>query len=106
MNKALEFPSFNDHVNDAQLHMRSPVSRRYGKLTRIVGLTIEAKGITATVGSICRILKDSAVDGVEQTSKDHYVDAQVVGFESGTLFMMPLWDAFGLQAGAKTYLTF
>ena len=81
-------------------------SRRYGELTRIVGLTIEAKGITATVGSICRILKDSAVEGVEQTSKDDYVDAQVVGFESGTLFMMPLWDAFGLQAGAKTYLTF
>ena len=104
MNKVLEFPSFNDHVNDAQLHLRGPVTRRYGVLTRIVGLTIEAKGITATVGSICRILKNSAVEGVEQTKKEDYVDAQVVGFESGTLFMMPLWDAFGLQAGAKTYL--
>ena len=42
MNKVLEFPSFNDHVNDAQLHLRGPVTRRYGVLTRIVGLTIEA----------------------------------------------------------------
>jgi flagellum-specific ATP synthase len=104
MNNALQFPSFNDHINDALLHIRAPALRRFGVLTRIVGLTIEAKGIAATVGSICRILKYSAVSGAEQSDKAHYVDAQVVGFESGTLYMMPLWDAVGLQAGAKTYL--
>lgn len=96
--------NFQAHVEHAQAHMFRPEPRRYGVLTRIVGLTIEARGITATVGAICRILKNTAEpDGIGDDRR-HYVDAQVVGFQSGTVFMMPLWEASGLHAGAKVYL--
>jgi flagellum-specific ATP synthase len=95
-----QIASFQTHVEHAKAHMSRPEPRRYGMLTRIVGLTIEARGITATVGAICRILKNSA----KPDDRSHYVDAQVVGFQSGTVFMMPLWDAAGLHAGAKVYL--
>ena len=79
---------------DATLaQLKTPRPRRYGTLTRIVGLTLEAKGVSAA-GSICRILKP---DG-------EHVDAQVVGFESGTVFLMPLWQATGLSAGCRVYV--
>jgi flagellum-specific ATP synthase len=74
--------------------LKPPRSRRYGTLTRIVGLTLEAKGVSAAVGSICRILRP---DG-------EYVDAQVVGFESGSVYLMPLWQATGLSAGCRVYV--
>ena len=77
------------YVDAARTQLKAPRARRYGILTRIVGLTLEAKGVSAAVGSICRILKP---DG-------EHVDAQVVGFESGTVFLMPLWQATGLSAG-------
>lgn len=96
--------NFQAHVEHAQAHMFRPEPRRYGVLTRIVGLTIEARGITATVGAICRILKNTAEPNGIGDDRRHYVDAQVVGFQSGTVFMMPLWEASGLHAGAKVYL--
>jgi flagellum-specific ATP synthase len=99
-----QIASFQTHVECARAHMSRPEPRRYGMLTRIVGLTIEARGITATVGAICRILKNSAKPDDVGDDRSHYVDAQVVGFQSGTVFMMPLWDAAGLHAGAKVYL--
>ena len=42
---------FQAHVEHAQAQMSRPEPRRYGVLTRIVGLTIEARGLTATVGA-------------------------------------------------------
>ena len=78
----------------ARTQLKPPRSRRYGTLTRIVGLTLEARGVSAAVGSICRILKPDC----------KYVDAQVVGFESGSLFLMPLWQATGLSAGCRVYV--
>ena len=94
---------FRTHVTHTLEQLQAPKPRRYGVLTRIVGLTIEARGITATVGAICRILKSSAA-GPIQNDRASYVDAQVVGFQSGTIFMMPLWEASGLHAGAKVFL--
>ncbi len=103
MTAALRFPTFPTHASHAAATLRAPAPRQVGVLTRIVGLTIEAKGLTATVGAICRIEKQAA-PGSSADDKSRYVDAQVVGFQSGTIFMMPLWDAFGLQAGARVFL--
>ena len=74
--------------------LRPARPRQYGTLTRIVGLTLEAQGVSAPVGAICRILKED----------QDYVDAQVVGFDSGIVYLMPLWQATGLSPGAKVYL--
>ena len=99
-----QLASFQRHVAHAAEHLRAPQPRTYGVLTRIVGLTIEAKGLTATVGAICRILKSNLRGEMDALDRSQYVDAQVVGFGSGTIFMMPLWEASGLHAGAKVFL--
>ena len=99
-----QLASFQSHVAHAAKHLQSPEPRTYGLLTRIVGLTIEAKGLTATVGAICRILKSNLRSEINSMDRSQYVDAQVVGFGSGTIFMMPLWEASGLHAGAKVFL--
>ena len=82
-----------DHIVDT---LRQVPPRHCGFLTRIVGLTLEAKGLKASVGSVCRILKSG--------TDDEYVEAQVVGFQEGVVYLMPLWDSRGLQAGDKVYV--
>ena len=86
--------SLDKYADSIVTQLKPPRSRRYGTLTRIVGLTLEAKGVSAAVGSICRILRP---DG-------EHVDAQVVGFESGSVYLMPLWQATGLSAGCRVYV--
>ena len=61
-----------------------------GKLVRVVGLTLEAIGCSAAVGSICRV----------QTS-DGFIDAEVVGFSDERLFLMPSERLTGVLPGAK-----
>ena len=100
----LQVTSFQSHVTHVIDRLRAPKPRTYGLLTRIVGLTIEARGLTATVGAICRILKSGQRDELDPSHRSQYVDAQVVGFGSGTIYMMPLWEASGLHAGAKVFL--
>ncbi len=99
-----QLASFQRHVAHAAEHLRAPQPRTYGVLTRIVGLTIEAKGLTATVGAICRILKSNLRGEMDALDRSQYVDAQVVGFGRGTLFMMPPGEASGLHAGAELAL--
>ena len=82
-----------DHIIGA---LRQVSPREYGVLTRIVGLTLEARGLKASVGSVCRILKGEA--------ENEFVDAQVVGFQEGIVFLMPLWDSRGLIAGDRVYV--
>ena len=87
---------FDYEVDKIIESVRISQPKHCGILTRIVGLTLEAKGLKASVGSICRISKKGGTN--------EYVDAQVVGFQGGTLFLMPLWEARGLEAGAEVYV--
>ena len=61
-----------------------------GKLTRVVGLTLEAIGCRAAVGSLCRI---DTLDG--------FLEAEVVGFAGDKLFLMPSEQLKGVIPGAK-----
>lgn len=61
-----------------------------GKLTRVVGLTLEAIGCRAAVGSLCHI---ETLDGV--------LEAEVVGFSGDKLFLMPSEQLKGVIPGAK-----
>ena len=61
-----------------------------GKLTRVVGLTLEAIGCRAAVGSLCRI---DTLDG--------YLEAEVVGFAGDKLYLMPSEQLKGVIPGAK-----
>jgi len=61
-----------------------------GKLTRVVGLTLEARGCSAPLGSLC------AVDTLRGT-----VQAEVVGFAGDTLYLMPHETVQGVLPHAR-----
>ncbi len=62
-----------------------------GKLTRMVGLTLEAAGCRAAIGARCLI---SGPNGTE-------IEAEVVGFSEDKLFLMPTGDIDGLVPNAR-----
>ncbi len=68
----------------------TPAMSASGKLTRVVGLTLEAVGCTAAVGSVCKI----------QTQFGD-MDAEVVGFSDDKLFLMPSESLKGVIPGAR-----
>ncbi|GAB6259891.1 flagellar protein export ATPase FliI [Photobacterium sp. 53610] len=61
-----------------------------GRLVRVVGLTLEAIGCRAPVGSVCQV---EAIQG--------NIEAEVVGFSGETLFLMPSEQLTGVMPGAK-----
>jgi FliI/YscN family ATPase len=65
---------------------------RYGRVTRVVGLVIEAVGLDVGVGELCRI---------NSLTADHSVLAEVVGFHERGVLLMPLGDLSGLHPGSS-----
>ncbi|MGL5775879.1 MAG: flagellum-specific ATP synthase FliI, partial [Aeromonas veronii] len=61
-----------------------------GKLTRVVGLTLEAIGCRAAIGALCRI---DTLDGT--------LEAEVVGFSGDRLYLMPSEQLKGVIPGAR-----
>ena len=66
-----------------------------GKLTRMVGLTLEAVGCQAAIGGRCVI----AAPGTTP------IEAEVVGFSGEKLFLMPTGDIRGLVPNARVIPT-
>ncbi len=66
----------------------------HGRLVRASGLVLEASGLRLPVGSLCTISQDGGHAGFT-------VEAEVVGFAEGRLFLMPTGDTTGLAAGAR-----
>ena len=62
--------------------LESPSRVAFGTVSRIVGMTIEAKGLMVSLGTICLI----------ETSSGLEIEAQVVGFKEDAILLMP----FGL----------
>ncbi len=62
-----------------------------GRITRMIGLTIEAVGIKCAVGECCFI----------ELSPTQRVEAEVVGFSGDRIYLMPLYPIEGLQAGTR-----
>lgn len=65
--------------------------RHYGKITRVVGLTIEATGPAAGLGSLCKI---------RSRWSDDEVAAEVVGFKENNILLMPLSHMNGIHPGS------
>ncbi|MDD9195563.1 flagellar protein export ATPase FliI [Aliivibrio sp. S3MY1] len=61
-----------------------------GKLVRVVGLTLEATGCRAPIGSSCLV---ETINGE--------IEAEVVGFSGENLFLMPNEQVSGVLPGAK-----
>lgn len=62
-----------------------------GRLTRVVGMTIEAIGLQASLGQQCEIYLDNG----------KRLEAEVVGFAEEKVYLMPIQNIEGLQQGAR-----
>ncbi len=62
-----------------------------GRLTRVIGLTMEAVGFRAAIGCQCDVIIDD----------DRCIEAEVVGFSDNKIFLMPVKQIQGVQAGAR-----
>jgi len=72
----------------------SPLFVVAGKVTRVVGLVIEVKGIRASIGDICEI---------EIAGRKKRLAAEVVGFRDDLSILMPLGDLEGISPGCKVF---
>ncbi len=81
-------------MHEALLHSVEGEARfaRYGRVTRVVGLVIEAIGLDVGVGELCRI---------NSLTSEHSVLAEVVGFHERGVLLMPLGDLSGLHPGSS-----
>jgi len=86
--------------NDSWLKRIKPYTERLldipelvveGKLTRMVGLTLEAEGCRAAIGSLCQV----------ETKSGKKIGAEVVGFSGGHIFLMPTGSTEGLEPGCR-----
>lgn len=65
--------------------------KKYGKVSQVVGLTIESIGPDVSIGSLCYIRKDSTSTPVR---------AEVVGFKESNILLMPLGEMTGIGQGS------
>lgn len=87
-------PDFTQSLTDGLLHRLAGMERfaRYGRVTRIVGLVVEASGLDVGLGELCR---------VTSLTDDRSVLAEVVGFHERGVLLMPLGDLDGLHRGSS-----
>jgi flagellum-specific ATP synthase len=70
--------------------------RRTGRISRFVGLTVEARGPDAHLGEVCEI--HARASGVS-------VPAEVVGLSEGRVLLMPYDDLHDVQIGSEVTAT-
>lgn len=81
------YMSLDKYINNLDSLVSERVS---GKVTNVVGLTIESKGPMASIGEICKIISH---DGKTKGK------AEVVGFKNNSLILMPLGDITDITLG-------
>jgi flagellum-specific ATP synthase len=90
----------NPNRTQAWLSQLKPYSERLtepteliveGKLSRMVGLTLEAVGCRAAIGSRCRI----------ETKNGRSIEAEVVGFSGSRVYLMPTGELHGLEPDCR-----
>ena len=81
---------FSDVVEHLVDRTQAPPAEHTGTLVRLVGMTLEARGIMAPLGALCEI----------DSGRGARVSAEVVGFNDQTLFLMPFTEPVGIGPGA------
>ena len=85
------FQRWVDSLSKKQSLISSPEPIVEGRLTRMVGLTLEAVGCEAAVGTSCNIVAPG----------DHTIEAEVVGFSGDKTYLMAMGESRGLVPNAK-----
>jgi len=65
---------------------------RYGRVTDIVGILAEGKGIAPRIGCLCEIVGRNG---------EPPLPAEVVGFREGSVLLMPIGDLAGVSPGSR-----
>lgn len=78
-----------------QLRLVDPV-RQNGRVTQVIGLTIESEGPVASIGDVCYIYPSRAVKPIM---------AEVVGFRDNRVILMPLGDLHAISPGSEVVAT-
>lgn len=86
------------HLMGLQARVQRPGFQAEGRIMRVVGLALEASGLTAAIGDQCRIFLDEDRGGNEL---GRYVDAEVVGFAERNTYLMPLEALSGIAPGCR-----
>lgn len=68
------------------------VVHKYGRITDIVGILAEGKGIAPRIGSLCEIVGRRG---------EPPLPAEVVGFRKGSVLLMPIGDLAGVSPGSR-----
>ena len=87
----LPMSNLADKLSQSLGQVQLQSARSQGVLTRVVGLTLEATGVNAPVGSYCDIISPTGAT----------LMAEVVGFGDGKLLLMPFGSVQGIAAGFK-----
>jgi flagellum-specific ATP synthase len=85
-------PDWTAWVAQYQGRLRqAPSALVSGRLTRLVGLALEAVGCSVKMGDRCRIAM----------SDQYWAEAEVVGFDGDKVYLMPLESIEGVKPGAR-----
>jgi flagellum-specific ATP synthase len=87
--------NFHEALAGLDLHIETPSCTIVGQVKRIVGLTIEAVGISAPIGAQCLI---------ESQNSHSDLLCEVIGFDGDLLFLMPLESIEGISPGSRVVL--
>ena len=85
--------SFLSHVDHVLPSLEQPEPIVHGRVSRVVGMTIEARGMRAPIGALCEIHSQSGIPIV----------AEVVGFHGANLALMPVTELHGVEPGARIH---
>jgi len=85
---------FADEVTRTLQRVRAGEPQRTGSLVRLAGLTLHARGLTAPMGSRCEVI----------STQGSRTEAEVVGFDDQTLYLMPYGDTTGIDPGSTVRL--
>ena len=84
--------SFLQQVDDHINFVHAPEHTVTGSVVRVVGLTLEARGITAPLGAHCQ---------VESSRQGEFINAEVGGIHDELLYLMPFTEHSGVAPGAR-----
>ena len=78
-----------------------------GRLTRMVGLTLEASGCQAAIGELCNIMAPSYDSNRVSSAHEGgvHIEAEVVGFSGDRLYLMPTGEIRGLVPNSRVIPT-
>ncbi|MCE2928885.1 MAG: flagellar protein export ATPase FliI [Candidatus Caenarcaniphilales bacterium] len=80
----LDFEKLNEKISNADC------KRTLGRITKIVGLMLEAQGLHVELGELCLIRSNNAT-----------IEAEVVGFKDDQALLMPLAEIHEIKMGAE-----